>query len=84
VILLEATCRELREQLHAKLGATLAIDLAAQTVTDTHGTTHAFQIDAVYKERLLKGLDEVGLVLEHLPAIEAFEKRHHAAHGWLD
>jgi 3-isopropylmalate dehydratase small subunit len=53
-------------------------------VTDTHGTTHAFQIDAVYKERLLKGLDEVGLVLEHLPAIEAFEKRHHAAHRWLD
>ncbi|MES2563621.1 MAG: 3-isopropylmalate dehydratase small subunit [Pseudomonadota bacterium] len=84
VILPEATCRTLREQLHAKPGAELAIDLATQTLTDTRGETHAFQIDAVYKERLLKGLDEVGLVLEHLPAIEAFEKPHHGAHGWLD
>lgn len=84
VILPEATCRDLREQLHAQPGAKLAIDLAAQTVTDTRGALHAFQIDAVYKERLLKGLDEVGLVLQHLSEIEAFEKRHHAAHGWLD
>jgi 3-isopropylmalate/(R)-2-methylmalate dehydratase small subunit len=83
VILPEETCRSLREQLHAKPGATLSIDLEAQTVTDTQGATHRFQIDAVYKERLLKGLDEVGLVLQHLPEIEAFEKRHHGEHGWL-
>lgn len=83
VILPEETCRNLREQLHAKPGETLSIDLEAQTVTDTEGETHTFQIDSVYKERLLKGLDEVGLVLEHLPAIEAFEKRHHGEHPWL-
>ena len=83
VTLPEETCRNLREQLHAKPGAELFIDLEAQIVTDTNGATHAFQIDAVYKERLLKGLDEVGLVLQHLPEIEAFEKRHHAEHGWL-
>lgn len=83
VILPEDTCRSIREQLHAKPGAELAIDLQAQTVTDAKGDKHAFQIDAVYKERLLKGLDEVGLVLAHLPAIEAFEKRHHGEHPWL-
>ena len=83
VILPEETCRELREQLHAKPGSTLTIDLEAQTVTDTLGRAHRFQIDAVYRERLLKGLDEVGLVLPHLPEIEAFEKRHHREHGWL-
>ncbi len=83
VTLPEETCRNLRAQLHAKPGAELSIDLETQTVTDTHGDCHAFQIDAVYKERLLKGLDEVGLVLQHLPEIEAFEKRHHGAHGWL-
>ena len=47
------------------------------------GAKHLFQIDAVYKERLLKGLDEVGLLLEHLPEIEAFETRHFAARRWL-
>ena len=83
VTLPEKTCRAIREQLHAKPGAQLSIDLESQTVTDVNGAVHPFQIDAVYKQRLLKGLDEVGLVLQHLPEIEAFEKRHHAEHGWL-
>src|SRR5690606_6651229 len=74
VTLPEEICRGLREQLQAKPGATLTIDLPAQTVTDTEGTAHPFMIDAVYKERLLKGLDDIGLVLENTPAIEGFEK----------
>ena len=83
VILPEETCRDLRDQLRAKPGAALSIDLEAQTVTDTNGATHEFQIDAVYKERLLKGLDEVGMVLEHLPEIEAFERRHLGERSWI-
>jgi 3-isopropylmalate/(R)-2-methylmalate dehydratase small subunit len=83
VILPVETCRTLREQLHARPGSQLSIDLESQTVTDVNGVRHDFQIDAVYKDRLLKGLDEVGLVLQHLPEIEAFEKRHHGEHGWL-
>ena len=42
-----------------------------------------FDIDAGTREKLLKGLDDVALVLEHLPEIEAFEKRHHGALPWL-
>ena len=79
----EDVCRSLREQLHAQPGAQLAIDLRAQTVTDTRSVAHSFHIDPVYKERLLQGLDEVGLVLERLPDIEAFEQRHFAARPWL-
>jgi 3-isopropylmalate/(R)-2-methylmalate dehydratase small subunit len=44
---------------------------------------YPFAIDAVYKERLLIGLDDVGLILEHLPEIEAFETRHLGARRWL-
>src|SRR6478672_3393175 len=76
----QAVCQRLREQLHAQPGTRITIDLPSQTITDTQGVTHAFQIDDVYKERLLKGLDEVGLVLEHLPEIERFEERHFGAH----
>ena len=83
VILPQATCRRLRDQLTAKPGSALSIDLESQTVTDTDGAVHKFEIDPVYKERLLKGLDEVGMVLQHLPEIEAFEKRHHREHRWL-
>jgi 3-isopropylmalate/(R)-2-methylmalate dehydratase small subunit len=79
----QEVCAELRAQLHAKPGAQLMIDLPSQTITDTKRAKHSFQIDAVYKERLLKGLDEVGLVLEHLPEIEAFEARHFGVHRWL-
>ncbi len=83
VTLPEEICRGLRDQLHARPGATLAIDLPAQTVTDTAGEAHPFMIDPVYKERLLKGLDDIGLVLEQLPAIETFEQNYHAAQPWL-
>lgn len=79
----EEICYALREQLRAKPGAELTIDLESQTVTDVGNEAHRFQIDPVYKERLLKGLDEVGLVLQHLPEIEAFEERHHGARPWL-
>src|SRR5687768_10846457 len=83
VILPQAECAALRDQLAETPGASLSIDLQTQTVTDTKGALHAFEIDPVYKERLLQGLDEVGPVLQHLPEIEAFEKRHHGAHPWL-
>jgi 3-isopropylmalate/(R)-2-methylmalate dehydratase small subunit len=83
VTLPEEICRGLRDQLRAKPGATLAIDLPAQTVVDTEGTAHPFTIDPVYKERLLKGLDDIGLVLENTPAIETFEHDYHAQRPWL-
>lgn len=83
VILPEDTCRKLREQLRTRPGAGLTIDLASQSVTDAAGARHIFEIDVVYKERLLKGLDDIGLVLQHLPQIEAYEKRRHAEMPWL-
>ena len=83
VTLPEEICRGLRDQLQTRPGATLTIDLPAQTVTDTLGDTHPFMIDPVYKERLLNGLDDIGLVLEQLPAIESFEHKYHTDQPWL-
>ncbi len=83
VILAEAHCAVLRAQLAAQPGASISIDLASQTVIGPDGKVYRFEIDAVFKERLLKGLDDVGLVLQELPAIEAFEKRHFAQRPWL-
>ena len=82
-ILPENSCRTLREQLRATPGAQLSIDLAAQTVANANGDEWTFQIEGIYKERLLKGLDEVGLVLQHQAEIETFEVNHHGAHPWL-
>ena len=82
-ILAEEHCAVLRAQLKATPGASLGIDLVSQTITGPDGRRYHFEIDVVYKERLLKGLDDVGLVLQELPAIEAFEKRHFAKMPWL-
>ena len=83
VILPEGTCRLLREQLQATPGAQITVDLQTQQVIDPAGAVHRFDIDPAYRDRLLRGLDDVGLILEHLPEIEAFEKRHYGAVPWL-
>ena len=82
-ILAEEHCAVLRAQLTATPGSSISIDLESQTITGPDGKTYRFDIDPVYKERLLKGLDDVGLVLQELPAIEAFEQRHFAKMPWL-
>ena len=74
---------ELRQQLHEQPGAQISIDLEAQTVTAPDGAVHRFEIDASHRERLLKGLDDVGLVMQNIKAIEAFEQRYHREMPWL-
>ncbi|HET7197775.1 MAG TPA: 3-isopropylmalate dehydratase small subunit, partial [Burkholderiales bacterium] len=64
-------------------GAQLSIDLEAQTVTGPDGAAHRFAIDPSQRERLLKGLDEAGLILQHIGEIEAFEARQRAETPWL-
>ena len=73
----------LMRQLKASPGARITVDLQRQTVTAPDGATHAFEIDATRKERLLKGLDDVGVTLQHLPQIEAFETQYRADMPWL-
>jgi len=83
VILPGDVCRRLCEALSAQPGAALTIDLASQTVTAPDGGRHAFRIDGAYKERLLNGVDEIDLVLQHAPAIEAYETRRRREKPWL-
>ncbi|MGH8665564.1 MAG: 3-isopropylmalate dehydratase small subunit [Burkholderiales bacterium] len=83
IVLAEADCARLRSQLHAEPGAALTIDLPAQTVTGPDGALYRFDIDAAAKERLVKGLDDVGLVLQHIERIEGFEQRYLLEHPWV-
>src|SRR3972149_2494403 len=77
------TVQKLRQQLHDKPGAQIAIDLEAQTVAGPDGATYRFDIDPNHKERLLKGLDDIGLVMQNIREIEAFEQRYHGEMPWL-
>ena len=41
-----------------------------------------FEVDSFRKQRLIEGLDDIGLTLVEAPAIEAHEKKAAAAHPW--
>jgi 3-isopropylmalate/(R)-2-methylmalate dehydratase small subunit len=83
VILPAEAVAGLRRQLHERPGATLAVDLAAQTVTAPDGVVHRFEVDPFRKRMLLTGQDEIGLTLTHEPAIAAFEARRRTELAWL-
>lgn len=64
-------------------GYKLAIDLERQTITAPDGTVYQFEVDAFRKHCLLNGLDDIGLTLQHVDEIAAFEAKHHAEQPWL-
>ncbi len=53
--------------------AEITVDLEAQTVTGD-GFAASFAIDPFTKHRLLNGLDDIGLTLQHVDAISEFER----------
>ena len=83
VILPAATAASLRRQLHAAPGATVTVDLEAQTVTAPDGSVHRFDVDPFRKQMLLTGQDEIALTLGHETEIRAFEARHAREMPWL-
>jgi 3-isopropylmalate/(R)-2-methylmalate dehydratase small subunit len=83
VTLPRETSEALRAQLRDRPGASITVDLPAQTVTAPDGTRHAFEVDGFLKECLVRGQDELALTLAREPAIAAFEARHRAEMPWL-
>lgn len=83
VQLVAGVCTKLREELHARPGATVRVDLTRQVVTGPDGSSYSFTIDAFRKRCLLEGLDDVGVTLQHDAAITAFEQSYRHRFDWL-
>jgi 3-isopropylmalate/(R)-2-methylmalate dehydratase small subunit len=77
-ILSEPDIDELFKRAESDHSYSLAVDLPNQTVTDNQGLKLSFEIAPSRKEVLLKGLDDIGTSLEHVDAIDAYEKAHAA------
>jgi 3-isopropylmalate/(R)-2-methylmalate dehydratase small subunit len=73
----------IREQLAAQPGASLTIDLPAQTVRLPDGSVEGFAVDPFRKECLLAGIDEIELTLRFERDIEAYEVRRRKEAPWL-
>ncbi|MFZ5816492.1 MAG: 3-isopropylmalate dehydratase small subunit [Bacillota bacterium] len=57
----------------AQPGYRLTVDLERCVVEDEQGFSAPFQVDPFRRHRLLNGLDEIGLTLQHEAAITAYE-----------
>ena len=84
LIKLDATVvDDLFNQVAATEGYQLDIDLEAQTITKPDGNTIAFDVDEFRKHRLLNGLDDIGLTLQHTDDIKSYEERRREEAPWL-
>ncbi len=63
--------------------ARIAIDLESQTVKSADGHVFSFEIDPFKKHCLLNGLDDIGLTLEKVSAIDTFEAKAAQARPWV-
>ena len=63
--------------------ARITVDLEAQTVTASDGTAFHFDVDPFKKHCMLNGLDDIGLTLEKVAAIDTYEKRVAAQFPWV-
>lgn len=64
-------------------GYQLTVDLDRQTVTTPKEVTYQFEIDPFRKDCLYRGLDAIGLTLQHESAITAYETRRKGEAPWL-
>jgi 3-isopropylmalate/(R)-2-methylmalate dehydratase small subunit len=61
----------------------LKVDLERQIITAPDGAVYKFEVEAFRKHCLLNGLDDIGLTLQHVSEIKAFEAKHRAEQPWL-
>ncbi len=84
IVLTEAQLDRLFDDTKAFPGFRLTIDLERQTVATVDGArVYEFDVEPLRKHRLLHGLDDIALTLEHAGTIREFETKHLAENPWL-
>ncbi|PPD33062.1 MAG: 3-isopropylmalate dehydratase small subunit [Methylomonas sp.] len=64
-------------------GYQLTVDLQTQTITTPAGKSIAFNVDETRRHRLLNGLDDIALSLQHADKIRAYEAERVKRAPWL-
>ena len=64
-------------------GYQLTVDLPSQTITKPNGETITFDVDDFRKHCLVNGLDDIGMTLEHVADIKAYEEKRKQQAPWL-
>ena len=84
IVLTEGEVDRLFADTLAFPGFKLVIDLDRQVVSTPDGSlAYSFAVESYRKHRLLNGLDDIGLTLQHADAIREFETKRLAQQPWL-
>ena len=83
IVLDAATVDSLFREQAAQEGYTLTVNLEQQQITRPDGSTIAFEVDAFRKHCLVNGLDDIGLTLQHVEDIKAYELKRKQQAPWL-
>ena len=81
ITLPEAEVERLMESVDLDTGSELTVDLERQVVVAPDGREVPFEFDPSTRHRLLNGLDDIALTLEHEEAIARYEREHLALFG---
>ena len=73
----------LMNEISANEGVRFIVDLENQELTTPAGNGFKFEVDPFRKNNLLKGLDDIGLTLQHIDEIDQYEKKHKQDFPWL-
>ncbi|NOQ63484.1 MAG: 3-isopropylmalate dehydratase small subunit, partial [Methyloprofundus sp.] len=71
------------DEVAANEGVQFIVDLENQELVTPAGNGFKFEVDPFRKNNLLKGLDDIGLTLEHTDLIDQYETKHKQAYPWL-
>jgi 3-isopropylmalate/(R)-2-methylmalate dehydratase small subunit len=70
-------------QVETTPGYELQVDLESQTISHADGEQIHFDVDGFRKHCLLNGLDDIGLTLQYVDEIKAYESRRGEQAPWL-
>ncbi len=83
IVMPPAVVDTLMEDARKGANARMTVDLDSQTVTTSVGQSFGFEVDPFRKHCLLNGLDDIGLTLEKVSAIDTFEERAAQSRPWV-
>ncbi len=83
VVLPAEVVDRLFSEVHQSPGYALSVDLPGQVISTPGGDAVHFAVDGFRKDCLVRGLDDIGLTLEHVGEIRAFEEGHRQRAPWL-